>query len=63
MGIVQRCERALLALHDFEDMVSYLRQEVPRWGKAELHEMLTDALRSVRGWGGWGAGAKGTRAG
>ena len=48
VGIVQRCEAALLAMADFEEMIGHLRQEVPRWPKADLQELLTDALR----WGG-----------
>lgn len=61
VGIVARCEAALLRLHDFEHIVNYLRQEVPQWPKADLQDLLTDALR----WGGvgWGGGTAGVAAG
>ncbi|KAL4430666.1 hypothetical protein ABPG75_005922 [Micractinium tetrahymenae] len=44
VAIVHRCEADLLRMTDFEDMVYYLRQEVPQWSKTQLQELLTDAL-------------------
>ncbi|PSC75797.1 TBC1 domain family member 1 isoform A [Micractinium conductrix] len=44
VAIVQRCERDLLRMNDFEEMVHFLRQDVPQWSKTQLQELLTDAL-------------------
>jgi hypothetical protein len=40
-------------MNDFEQMINYLRQDVPLWSKLALHDLLTDALR----WAGVGSGA------
>lgn len=53
VGIVTACEATLLSMNDFEQMINYLRQDVPLWSKLALHDLLTDALR----WAGIGSGA------
>ncbi|KAL4859571.1 TBC1 domain family member 1 [Chlorella vulgaris] len=44
VGIVTACEATLLSMNDFEQMINYLRQDVPLWSKLALHDLLTDAL-------------------
>ena len=44
VGILTRCQVQLLEMDDFEQMVELLRQEVPRWPRVVLQELLTEAL-------------------
>ena len=44
MGILTRCQELLLLMDDFEQMVELLRQEVPRWPRVVLQELLTETL-------------------
>jgi len=46
--ILERCEQELLQMEDLEDMVDYLRKDVPKWPRGTLQDLLTEALG--RGW-------------
>ncbi|KAK9820411.1 hypothetical protein WJX72_010036 [[Myrmecia] bisecta] len=46
LGILRHCEAALLAMTDMEQMVDYLKMEVPCLPRETLHELLTDALKA-----------------
>jgi hypothetical protein len=42
--VLERCEAELLGSDDMEAMVELLRRGVPRWPRAALHDLLTEAL-------------------
>ncbi|KAL4528806.1 hypothetical protein Ndes2437A_g03345 [Nannochloris sp. 'desiccata'] len=46
--ILERCEQELLQMEDLEEMVDYLRKDVPKWPRGQLQDLLTEALG--RGW-------------
>lgn len=46
--ILERCEQKLLQMEDLEEMIDYLRKDVPKWPQGTLQDLLTEALG--RGW-------------
>jgi hypothetical protein len=46
--ILERCEEELLAMEDLEEIVDFLRKDVPKWPRGKLQDLLTEALG--KGW-------------
>ncbi|KAL0055234.1 hypothetical protein WJX82_009129 [Trebouxia sp. C0006] len=44
MTLLTHCGKALLALDDMEQVVHYLKAEVPNWSREVLQDILSDAL-------------------
>lgn len=42
--ILERCSKQLLEMDDMEAMVHLLKQEVPRWPRSALQDLLTESL-------------------
>ncbi|MEW5300973.1 MAG: hypothetical protein WDW38_005115 [Sanguina aurantia] len=42
--LLEHCEHKLRSLHHLEDILTYLKAEVPAWDEASLHAVLTSAF-------------------
>ncbi|KAK9843314.1 hypothetical protein WJX74_010233 [Apatococcus lobatus] len=47
MAVMAQCEEALLKLHDFEDLITYLKVEPVRWPHATARKVINQAVEEA----------------